>query len=354
MKFLMLPFVLLFAFTSAALAQQNEVTARFRDAAMTVILQLESEGVQHLQNIPLADIKKVALEVPLVHYPNLTFKVGNRNCALWQPDISRIQYKGHIYLNKDCKNVDDAQLRKLALHEILGFGFNADRNYEITAEVFTRDLTAPPATLLDWGKFLENKRASASRSGGGGSVGVGGGGDLSDLRFKMEGLNFLNEIPDSDFHGIPKELLRLALLHLNVWAASDIANIAEFRSATRDINRQPVIYVHSSLHRNPEPSAALGPLAALAARLFIIHAPQYLGLTDVSEDASAIKVPYLVIPVDKTRFMTFENKNLTATMSEEDKEKALALATQDAARKANQSSFEQMLQTHERTINVAL
>jgi hypothetical protein len=158
-------------------------------------------------------------------------------------------------------------------------------------------------------------------------VGVGDGGDADDLRFKVQGLKYLEKYAQvGQVYGIPIELLQLAIRSMKVSAAADIDLLMEFRGTGYEEGRA-IAYIKSAIYRDPTEDN--GFLAINAARLFVTYAPEQLGLTDgpslVSnlQNSRTIKRPYLLIPGKNGIPINWRNPNLTDKMSKKEKEAAL-------------------------------
>jgi hypothetical protein len=278
---------LLFGYTQPVFAEDSELVFRFREAALNAVARVEARGETELQNISLSEIKQVIQSAQVVHYPNVSVRIGNRRCARWQPGTTAMDMRGeqvnivpHIYLNKACTDLVKDELEGVALHEFLGLGFGADKDYEITSQVLSGGVKK--SHIFDTKKAAEIKRQlQNSRSGG--STGVGGGGDEYDLRFKLAGLRYLQNIEDPTLLGIPLEILEYIVREMRVSPAQDIDHLLEFRSAgVEGARSSAIIYVESSLYREKNPNLEnLGLLAVTAAQVFATYAAADLGLSEV-------------------------------------------------------------------------
>jgi hypothetical protein len=327
----LMAFALIMLFSGASFAER-EVITRFRQAAIRAVEIAESKGVVEVQGIRLSDIKAAAKTALIIHYPNVTLKFSNRRCAMWQPGPG---VQPHIYLNKDCAEVGDADLQALALHEILGLSFHLDRNYEISSEILTAGSpfasSIKDSNLIDHQALALNqneiRRKREEKLTGGGAVGVGGGGDVADLRFKVQGLQYLQTFTSIvTTYGIPIELLELAIRNMKIAPASDIALTLEFRGVGVE-EGGAIAYIASSIYRNPN-SNVLDFLALNAARFFVLYAPEQLGLTEDFHvptyfKSHIIKKPFLMMPGLDAECITWENPDLTAKMNKKQRDAAI-------------------------------
>lgn len=332
MKFL---FFILSLLCASAFAEESLVT-RFRQAAFSAVETAEQRGQAEVQGIALSDLKRVIRETPVVHYPNVNLKFGNRRCAVWYPEVQAIQIPSgkkvtnaaHIYLNKDCAELSFAELQALSLHEFLGVGFNADRDYSASTEIILGKSKVQPM-LLNKTKITETLKNSFKS---GGSTGVGGGGDNHDFRFKKLGLEYLRELGLNRVFGVPTEMLELAIQKMKVSPARDIDQPMEFRAAGIE-GPQAVVYIHSDHYRGTN-ETTLQMMALIAARLFVLYAPEDLGFADSKTgryfETSTIQTPWIVIPDGKGKNIYFTNPELKESLPEEEEKKAFDLQFKEA------------------------
>lgn len=274
-------FLLIISIFANCIAQAGEPfsSEKFRQAAIAGIEEAQQKGFARIDGTDLNDVKKTATEIPLVHNPNLRISYENRRCAVWQKSTTS---NGHIYLNDDCKNLNKDELKMLAFHEILNVHGISDKQYEVSASVFSGVTLSTRSINLE---KLKQKSKDVLNIGGGGSTGVGGGGDIDDIIFKIEGLKLLASHTESYFLGIPKDILNYAILHMNVKPASDIPTLIEMRGHNVEKTNGAVVYVNSQLYRSKNEKLK-GELALSAARLFLIYAADELGLVDENISSS--------------------------------------------------------------------
>ena len=234
---------------------ESDVANRFRNAALNAVARSESLGIQEVDGIKMSSIKKVAKEVIISYNPNITMVTGNRRCARWQPEamaktvrdgeLVEVKVAAGIFLNNDCVKLPDQELEGIAIHEVLGVGFDKDRNYEISTQIMTGITRSKVSPLLNRDIVNElHRKTTVERYSGGGATGVGGGGDFDDLKLKMAGLTYLNTYyANVDYvFGVPKDVFMEALLRMNVSPAADIQTDIEFRAA--GVERGPAtIYI---------------------------------------------------------------------------------------------------------------
>lgn len=286
MRWLGLVFLVL-VFAPSVWAEESELVSRFRQAALNAVARAESQGEIELQNISLPQVRRVILTSTVVHYPNVSLRIGNRRCARWQPGTVATNSSGqqvnvapHIYLNKTCAQLGIEELEGIALHEFLGLGFEADKNYEITSRILSGGIKK--SEIFDEKKAAEIMR-ELQKSRSGGSTGVGGGGDEDDLRFKLAGLRYLRSAGAGGSFGIPTEVLEYIIREMSVSPAKDIDHLLEFRAAgIEKSNSSAIIYVASDIYRDKDAGTdRLGLLAVTAAQVFAMHAASDFGLSDI-------------------------------------------------------------------------
>lgn len=305
-----------------ASTQNLKYIQRFRQAAIRAIENAEKSGLQEVQGISLKKIKQAAEKVRIEYNATIKVRQENRRCAYWNKEAHDVQVIGtnrrvsipaKITLYDDCENLSDRDLEAIALHEILGVAFNTDFKYEISTQILSANFAPPPKNKLINRKSFD-ARLKELKSGG--STGVGGGGDFHDLRFKLEGLKYLQSQNTPKIFGIPTELLRIAIQEMKVRPAADIEKLVEFRGP--GIEGDAIAYIMSSLYRD-QSAEGLGFLAVFTARLFIIHAPYEIGLVDDQDpllltlrDSTIVQDPcfYLPAPELKHSFVHWSDPNV--------------------------------------------
>jgi len=307
----------------------NSVAEEFRQAALLSIEEAQKLGFNNFGTVNFTDLKKFAENVPIGYNPNLTLRVENRRCAMWQNySDTEIKVPPSIYLNGGCLNIPREDLKALALHEILGAGFGADTNYEITLQIKHRKsantwLLNSEQLKTTIKNFNRNKHGQS-----GTSTGVGGGGDVDDFKFKHAGLKYLEKIDTEKMWNIPKDLLRHTLFHMAVKPAADISHLIYMRGTNveENLNRKAVVYVHSRIYRNLEDEALAGHIAVLAARMYLLYAADEMGLVNerVGETkvytTSSINKACLAMSQGPNEIVLWKNTTLLAKYSETEAE----------------------------------
>lgn len=279
---------LVFVLSIQSVKAEDMIIQRFRGAAVLAVNEARSKGIQSIDGIELADIETAAKTVNIIYQKGLTVHYGSRRCAIWQNSKDMLVHVGvneqvkmapHIFLNQTCADLDDSQLKGVALHEVLGVTYGADKKYEVSTRILTGN------SILN-GVNLKSKNLRTS----GGSTGIGGGGDYDDLKFKLAGLRQL-EIFKSEkivsYAGYTLEVLAEKLLLMDISAASNVLKSVEYRGPGVE-QTESKTYILSQLYRSQDEST-LGILAVLVSVLeaghgldgFVTEELKKLILTDI-------------------------------------------------------------------------
>lgn len=333
-------FLSLFAFNSHA---EHELVSQFRKAAIDFANAAKKKGYDRIDGIVLDEVIADAKTVHIVYDPHFQFSWGNRQYASWQGDIRApnasigpVIMRRFIRLNQAFASLRPSEMGGLAFHEI---SMKKDSNYASSSEILTHSSDNPIVSGLKAKEISRMTDKNNSLKSGGSTV-VGGGGDLDDLLFKTSGLEYLIDFqPTAVVVGIPVELLRMALKYMKTAPSSSIKTDFELRGAGVELSRRDsILYVRSEKYRSKD-RRTMALDSMMAARLYLLYAPDDLNLAEINTNiiadrtwsTSLIDVPFLVSPIDQTEFMTWENKEITATMNKEEVKQAL----EDAKKKAD-------------------
>lgn len=305
-----------------AFAEWGEV-GRFRAATLQQIDNAQQKGITEVQGVSLSELRNFVKTAPIYYNGHLSMTYGGRRCAAWQPGSqdNNASSKPFILLNKQCADLPDEDLGALGVHESLGLSAGLDRNYEISTVIVNGK--APESKLIDSSKQLQQLKSFNTQKElyNGGSTGVGGGGDFDDLNFKLQGLKYLQNMSDGYVDGIPVDLLEITLRQMKIAPAANIAGLIEFRGRGFGTPKS-IVYVAEGVYRSRD-YPHLGMVAYLAARVFLLHAsdeigltlPQQQGVPSLVWESPALQQAVLLIPAeDGKHVVTWRNSALQKEM----------------------------------------
>lgn len=332
MKYLLIFLILLT--TQISMAFEFGEVARFRKATLETIDKAQQNGITEIQGVQLSDLRNFVKTAPIYYSEHITIRVGGRRCAAWQPAVQAQDANGnvdttkpYILLNKQCTDLSDEDLGTLGVHESMGLYGGLDRNYEGTSEILTgHELDSK---LINFSLQTEQLKAinlQRELSTGGGSTGVGGGGDFDDINFKAQGLKYLESMPGGYVDGIPVALLEAALRQMTIVPATNTNGLMEYHGRGFGMPKSTV-YVSDGIYRTRDYNH-LGVVAYLAARVFLLHSPDEVGLTLsqsprsrdlLNWEAPALQQAVLLFPSEDGRsIVTWRNSALQKTMAPAD------------------------------------
>jgi hypothetical protein len=144
--------------THARELSEEVLVERFREAAIRAISRAQATGRNEIQGLQLSELKAFAKKALIVYDPLITLQQTGRRCAFWHREMKGVReiFSGkvvdlpaHIRLNKECADLSGEMLEGLAVHELIGLGFERDRKYEFTVDLLSGPLKLERPSLIE-------------------------------------------------------------------------------------------------------------------------------------------------------------------------------------------------------------